>query len=58
MEHKIKKLEDKVRKLERDMDNLYDMVDKALSLRAAIVEIQDELQADGKMLIYSGRWLK
>jgi retron-type reverse transcriptase len=58
MEHKIKKLEDKVRKLERDLDNLYDMVDKALSLRAAIVEIQDELQADGKMLIYSGRWLK
>ena len=57
MEHKIKKLEDKVRKLERDLDNLYDMVDKALSLRAAIVEIQDELQADGKMLIYSGRWL-
>ena len=49
---------DKVRKLERDLDNLYDMVDKALSLRAAIVEIQDELQADGKMLIYSGRWLK
>ena len=58
MEDRIKKLEDKVRKLERDLDTLFDMVDKALSYRAAIVEIQDELQADGKMLIYSGRWLK
>jgi hypothetical protein len=58
MEDKIKKLEDKIRKLENDIDNLYTMMERALSFRAAIKEIQDELEVDGKILLYSGRWLK
>ena len=51
MEDKIKKLEDKIRKLENDIDNLYTMMERALSFRAAIKEIQDELEVDGKILL-------
>ena len=48
----------KVSQIENDLDEIITQMESVLTLREAIREIQDVLEKDGKLLLYSGRWLK